>query len=91
MLEKNIPLTDKMREVIKERGRCELYFRKTKNSAPVRVIVEMDASGRFRFMEATKREGKVDEWKPSVGSVLDLGLSEPHFTVSILPCLSKMK
>lgn len=30
MLEKNIPLTDKMREVIKERGRCELYFRKTK-------------------------------------------------------------
>lgn len=79
MLEKNIPLTDKMREVIKERGRCELYFRKTKNSAPVRVIVEMDASGRFRFMEATKREGKVDEWKPSVGSVLDLGLSEPHF------------
>lgn len=30
MLEKNIPLTDKMREVIKERGRCELYFRKRK-------------------------------------------------------------
>lgn len=79
MLEKNIPLTDKMREVIMERGRCELYFRKTKNSAPVRVMVEMDASGRFRFMEATKREGKVDEWKPSVGSALDHGLSEPHF------------
>lgn len=79
MLERNIPLTDKMREVIGEHGRCELYFRKTKNSAPVRVMVEMDEHGRFKFMEATKREGKVDEWKPSVGSALDLGLSGPHF------------
>lgn len=79
ILEKNIPLTDKMREVINERGRCELYFRKTKNSAPVRVMVEMDASGRFKFTEATKREGKVDEWKQPVGSTLDLGLSGPHF------------
>lgn len=79
MLEKNIPLTDKMREVIVERGRCELYFRKTKNSAPVRVMVEMDERGRFKFMEAAKREGKVDEWKPSVDSALDHGLSGPHF------------
>lgn len=79
MLDRNVPLTDKMREVISERGRCELYFRKTKNSAPVRVMVEMDASGRFKFMEATKKEGKVDEWKPSVGSTLDHGLSGPHF------------
>lgn len=79
MLEKNIPLTDKMREVIREHGGCELYLRKTKNAAPVRVMVEMDASGRFKFTEATKREGKVDEWKQSVGSALDLGLSGPHF------------
>jgi len=79
MLGVNIPLTDKMREVIRERGRCELYFRKTKNAAPVRVMVEMDERGRFKFTEATKREGKVDEWKLSVGSALDHGLSGPHF------------
>lgn len=79
MLEKNIPLTDKMREVIREHGGCELYLRKTKNAAPVRVMVEMDDRGRFKFTEATKREGKVDEWKQSVGSALDLGLSGPHF------------
>lgn len=79
MLEKNIPLTDKMREVIREHGGCELYLRKTKNAAPVRVMVEMDDRGRFTFMEVIKREGKVDEWKPSVGSALDHGLSGPHF------------
>ncbi len=79
MVGENIPLTDKMREVIGERGRCELYFRKTKNAAPVRVMVEMDERGRFKFMEATKREGRVNEWKPSVGSALDHGLSGPHF------------
>lgn len=79
MLEKNIPLTDKMREVIRERGACELYLRKTKNSAPVRVMVEMDDRGHFKFTEATKREGKVDEWKPVVGSALDFGLSGPRF------------
>lgn len=79
MLEKNIPLTDKMREIIRERGECELYFRKTKNSAPVSVLVEMGERGGFKFREATKREGKVDEWKPSVGSALDFGLSGPHF------------
>lgn len=79
MLEKNIPLTDKMREIIRERGECELYFRKTKNSAPVSVLVEMGERGGFKFREATKREGKVDEWKQPVGSALDFGLSGPHF------------
>ena len=79
MVDRNVPLTDKIREMIMERGECELYFRKTKNSAPVRVMVEMGERGGFKFKEATKREGKVDEWKPSVSSALDFGLSGPHF------------